>query len=89
MFHWKNFERQPKAHSDHGMYYTIQVHVVCNAAVKRSIGILSSFFSTLISASFLYCFHSTAVLTVELNVKLRLFTADKRDVFVVIRKLLT
>jgi hypothetical protein len=65
-----------------------QVHVVCSAALQRLIGILSSFFSIRIPASFLCCFHSTVVLTVELNVKLSLFTADRRDVFVAILKLL-
>jgi hypothetical protein len=53
--------------------------------VQRLIGILSSFFSTPILASFLCCFHSTDVLTVELSVKLSLFTADDgQDVFVAV-----
>ena len=53
--------------------------------MQRLIGILSSFFSTPILASFLCCFHSTDVLTVELSVKLSLFTADDgQDVFLAV-----
>ena len=53
--------------------------------MQRLIGILSSFFSTPIPASFLCCFHSTDVLTVELSVKLSLFTADDgQDVFLAV-----